>query len=726
MGAFFIVALEIDYEKQLNPDQLAAVMAPPNRPALVLAGAGSGKTRTLTYRVAWLISECGIKPWRILLLTFTNKAAAQMLERIEKLTGFAAGEFFGGTFHSIGCRFLRIYAEKVGLEPNFTILDAEDSVKLLKSTVELVNPRFFSTKTNPKAALLFEIISFARNTMSSLEQAMVDRFPWIETPVAQIEEISAAYAKAKRVSNSCDFDDMLELWHKLLLENPDVLQKYRDRFKNILVDEYQDTNRLQSAILDLIADRGQISAVGDDAQCIYSWRGAEIDNILTFKDRYPAANIYKIERNYRSSPQILRFANRILDQMPTDENYRKVLVPAREGYHKPVVVSALDASSQARMVCELIREVVGEGVYEYSDIAVLYRSHFQAMDLQLQLQYKNIPFAITSGLKFFEQAHIKDVVAQIKFASNPKDFVSFHRFVRFMDKVGDKTARKIYDAAATLAKKRDISIHAALSDKSVLGKVPSVSREIFAQMAAEMLELSADIARSSSASASRIVDSAAMEAQSDAAAAQPSRQLNLFDFDEPESDVPSTSSAENPMQGASIPAPILSESHTEKLPEELVKKVCSGWYKTAMMGAYEDYPERAKDFDALMEYASRYPNFDEFLANVALEVSEARVEQQPEEFGGRVRLMTVHQAKGLEFPVVFVIGAADGLFPTKRSIDDGDVDEERRLFYVAATRAMEHLIITYPKVAVVGGEIQSRPISRFLEPIPRDYYTSEI
>ncbi len=692
---------DIDYERELNPDQLSAVMAPPDRPALVLAGAGSGKTRTLTYRVAWLISECEIDPYRILLLTFTNKASAEMLARIEKLTNVPAHKFWGGTFHSIGCKFLRIHSEKIGLDSSFTILDAEDAVKLLKSTTELVSPKFFSSKTNPKAALLFEIISFARNTMSSIAEAMLERFPWIETPVAQIEEIAQAYKKAKRAANSCDFDDMLELWRELLLNNPDILENYRNRFKNILVDEYQDTNKLQSAILDLLADRGQISAVGDDAQCIYSWRGAEIDNILTFKDRYPAANVYKIERNYRSSAHILHFANQILEQMPTDDIYRKTLIPAKDGMFKPVVLSALDGASQGRLVSELIRDVAEGGKYTYGDIAVLYRSHFQAMDLQLQLQYKHIPFTITSGLKFFEQAHIKDVVAQIKFAANPKDFISFNRFVRFLEKIGDKTAQKIYATACDLSQKKNISIFDALEEKTVIAKVPAVSRDAFARMARSLNEISKSVSAASQASEKNSKDD-------NSQASNASLQMSLFDDFKP-------SSASKKI-----------EASAEKMPEEIIKEVCSGWYKDAMMVSYEDYLERAKDFDALMEYAAKYRDFDDFLANVTLEVAEAQAQETSSADVGRVRLMTVHQAKGLEFPVVFVIGAADGLFPTKRSIEDGDVDEERRLFYVATTRAMEHLIITYPKVSVVAGELQMRPMTRFLETVSRELYTSSI
>lgn len=341
---------------------------------------------------------------------------------------------------------MRIEGESIGVSPNFTILDSEDSDKLLKKTVEDRFPKFFSNKDNPRSKLLREIVSYARNTRVSIQSAMAYRFNWIETPAAQIEEIASAYEAEKRASNSCDFDDLLELWYKILAENPAILKKYRERFKNILVDEYQDTNKLQSDILDLLAEKGNLSAVGDDAQCIYSWRGAEIDNILCFRERYPAAYIHKIERNYRSSAQILKFANQILDRMPFDyAEYRKVLVPAREGICKPRVVCSMDGASQGRKIAQMISEIDMGGKYGLDDIAVLYRSHFQAMDLQLQLQYAKIPFVMTSGVKFFEQAHVKDIVAQIKFADNPQDKMSFLRFCRFMPKIGDKTAFKIFD-----------------------------------------------------------------------------------------------------------------------------------------------------------------------------------------------------------------------------------------------------------------------------------------
>lgn len=699
---------KIDFESELNAEQFAAVTSPPERPELVLAGAGSGKTRTLTYRVAWLISECGFSPREILLLTFTNKAARQMFERISELTGVPSSDFWGGTFHSVGNRFLRIEGAEIGIDPNFTIIDAEDSDKLVKRVVEDMYPRFFADKNNPRAKLLGDIISYARNTCSEISKAMMSRFSWIETPVEQIEKIALSYENLKRGNNYCDFDDLLELWKRLLEESSRVREKYCSRFKNILVDEYQDTNALQCKVLDMLACRGQISAVGDDAQCIYSWRGAEIDNILDFRSRYPAAHIYKIERNYRSTSQILNFANRVLDKMPSaDSDYRKQLVGQRDGAGKPMLIRALDGNSQGRQIADCIREIVAGSNYGYSDIAVLYRSHYQAMDLQMQMQYKCVPFAITSGVKFFEQSHVKDLIAQIRFASNPRDSVSFLRFIKFIPKIGDKTARKIYETYLSKLSKCGGDIEeeiSSLKEKEVLAKVPKISRALFEEMADCMAGLAKMVKRAGSSASQKILSGQ-------------STPLRQVDFLEGELSAPEKKSGE-----------IENSNFDENLfaPKDMVKFACASWYKDVMKSLYENWEDRCSDFDALYEYASRYSDFELFLANVSLEASETNIVPSGENAysnEGRVRLMTVHQAKGLEFPVVFLIGAADGLFPIQRSLDAGEIEEERRLFYVAITRAKDHLIISYPSVSVVAGSFESREPSRFIEDIPPSLYT---
>lgn len=664
------MAGKIDFKSQLNEDQYAAVTAPYDKPALVLAGAGSGKTRTLVYRVAHFIEKCGIYPQELLLLTFTNKASREMLQRVEALTGVEQWRFWGGTFHSVGNKFLRMEGSAIGLDSNFTILDAEDSEKLLKHTVSRANPRFFSAKGNPKAGLLKEIISYARNTCLSIEDCMYERFAWLETDPSDIEKIAKAYEVDKRESNLCDFDDLLELWHKLLLESPETCKRYSQRFKNVLVDEYQDTNTLQCKILDLLCCSGRISAVGDDAQCIYSWRGANIDNILKFKERYPGASIYKVGRNYRSTPQILNFANRILDDFDTAQDFKKELVSSRPASRKPIVIKAIDSQTQARIVADFIEELtMGSGaIYKPSDIAVLYRAHFQAMDMQLQLQYRNIPFAITSGMKFFEQAHIKDVVSQIKFAANPRDFVSFARFMKFLPKIGEKTVIKIFNKALDLSDKKGISICEALCQSEIVSKIPEVSKALYASCAASLLDVNSSI--------------------------KSSRRQSDSLFDTPQSAMP---------------------------PKEMVRVFCEGWYVEAMKSTYEDWQDRQSDFDSLYEYAPRFPDVDAFLASASLEMGEG-AGKGDEGYGDRVSLMTVHQAKGLEFPVVFVIGAAEGLFPLERCIEEGTVDEERRLFYVACTRAKDFLIITYPRISFGKGHSELREPSRFWDSLDRDLY----
>ncbi|MBO6103050.1 MAG: ATP-dependent helicase [Opitutales bacterium] len=656
----------IDFKSELNAEQYEAVCAPIDFPALVLAGAGSGKTRTLTYRVAHFIRELKIPPQRLLLLTFTNKAARQMLERVQALTGVESWRFWGGTFHSVASKFLRAEGASIGLEPDFSIADAEDSEKLLKLVVGECMPKFFANKNNPKAALLKDIISFSRNTCLPMERALQERFSWIETPPEDLEKIAGAYEARKRASKVCDFDDLLELWLKALNEDDILRERYQGRFANVLVDEYQDTNTLQCRILDSLCASGNISAVGDDAQCIYSWRGANIGNILGFKSRYPNAKIYKVGLNYRSTPQILDFANDVLSEVDNGDDFKKSLEPSRADSRKVQVVRAIDAQSQARVVADLIEELTfgASAPYRLSDIAVLYRAHYQAMDMQLQLQYRDISFAITSGLKFFEQAHIKDAISQMKFAANPLDFVSFARFLKFMPKVGDKTCERIFFNARETAEKRNISIPEALSSPEVLAKVPEVSREIFSAMAKDISSLykSVKISRAPNA-----------------------MKTDLFDSSAP-----------------------------RVAPKDMVGLVCGGWYLDLMKTAYEDWQDRRADFDSLYEYAARFPDLDMFLASASLEISEGAGDNK-ELFGERVSLMTVHQAKGLEFPVVFVIGAADGMFPLQRCIDEGDIDEERRLFYVACTRAKDFLVVCFPRVTFGKGHSEMREISRFVK-----------
>ncbi len=673
------MSYSIDFENELNRNQFEAVSAPYDEPSLVLAGAGSGKTRTLTYRIAYLIERFGLEPENLLLLTFTNKAAREMLNRTESLTGISARSFWGGTFHSIASRFLRINADRAGLEANFSIMDSEDSNKLLKETVESVFPRFLSNKNNPKVKLLREIISYSVNTCKTVEKAMFDRFSWLECSTKDIEQIVNAYTAKKRENNVCDFDDLLQLWLKLLEENPELLEKYRAKFKNILVDEYQDTNLLQSSILDKLSSCKNISAVGDDAQCIYTWRGAEIENILNFTDRYPNANVFKIENNYRSSPQILNFANSVLKAMPQYQVYEKNLLPVRKDMGLPRLIRATDSRSQAIMIADKIAEIVNPlSKTKYSDIAILYRAHKHSLEMQLAMQRNSLPFVITSGLKFFEYAHIKDAIAQLRFASNPKDTISLSRFMQLLPKLGRKTVTKIYDKALHIAITKSMPIPEALLEKTVLSAVPKAAREGYEDMAGNILKMHNSLKKEEK---------------------KEEVQIDLFeDFEAKEE-----------------------EKKLSLL--EIIELTKAPWYENYLQTNFDNWQERLGDFDTLAEYASKFQDIHTFLESASLEISEAE-NNSGQEKPNCVRMMTIHQSKGLEFKTIFIIGVADGMFPLERAIDDGDVEEEQRLFYVACTRAMDSLYLAYPRMALKHGTFTMCEQSRFIDDVEETFYTT--
>src|SRR6267142_218086 len=438
------VKLQIDYAAELNEQQHAAVTAPPG-PSLVIAGAGSGKTRTLTYRVAFLLEQ-GIPPDRILLLTFTNKAAKEMMLRVTDLLGQKMQALWGGTFHSIGNRVLRRYSDLLGYQRDFTIMDREDARHLI--TTCITEAGIDRKKIEfPKAEVLAEIISMSLNTRQALRQFLEHDYAYFADVAQQIEEVEKRYATRKRDANAMDFDDLLVLWLKLLEEHEDVRDAYQRRFQFILVDEYQDTNKLQSDLIDLLGARHHnIMVVGDDAQSIYAWRGANYQNILKFPERYPDAKIYKIETNYRSTPEILNVANAAITS--NVHQFTKQLSPARKTGAKPVLLPCGDSAEQAAFVAQRVLELREEGG-DLNQMAVLYRSHFHALELQLELTRRNIPFSITSGIRFFEQAHIKDVSAYLKLIANPNDELSFKRLVQLLPGIGGKGADKLWKTFST-------------------------------------------------------------------------------------------------------------------------------------------------------------------------------------------------------------------------------------------------------------------------------------
>jgi DNA helicase-2/ATP-dependent DNA helicase PcrA len=640
----------IDFRAQLNDEQFHAVTAEPG-PLLVLAGAGSGKTRTLTYRVAYLLSQ-GVRPGEILLLTFTNKAAKEMLHRVQDLTGVEPGRFWGGTFHSIGHRALRTHGDAINLPRTFTILDPEESEGILRDAVDDIDRAFFKDKTHPRPGPLHSILSMARNTQLPLDEIVTRFYPQHDTIIERLPAFAKKYADKKREANTLDYDDLLELWLNLLKTSEATREYFAHRFRYVLVDEYQDTNTLQSQIVDLIASHHRVMAVGDDAQCIYTWRGASVENILTFPDRHPGTTIHRIETNYRSTPQILALANGVLLAQPKGRAFEKELRPARANSEKPYFVQAMDGREQAQFIVQRIRGLVDEGC-ALADIAILYRAHFQALDIQLELSRLQIPYQITSGVRFFEQAHIRDLVALLRFVYNPSDTAAWNRIAVLLPKVGDKNAAKLHAATLEHARLMQQNFLDALDTDDVKSKVPKDAKEEWPKFTASLRQV-ADLMR------------------------------------------------------------------TMK-PHNAVEIAIDGWYGDYLKGAYANYVARLDDLKSMIGFASRYEDMQELLAQIMLLNSETS-DRSADPDADALRLTTVHQAKGLEYAAVFLIGLADGSFPLRRAIEAGDVEEERRLFYVAVTRARDELYLCFPKVNTKGGPAMLQTPSRFLTELPSDLY----
>ena len=641
----------IDFRAQLNDEQFAAVTAEPG-PLLVLAGAGSGKTRTLTYRVAYLLSK-GIPPGEILLLTFTNKASKEMLQRVQELTGVSPGRFWGGTFHSIGHRALRMYGEAIGLPRNFTIMDADESDDMMRDAVEAVDKGFFKDKTHPRPGPLHEMISLSRNTQQSLAETIDKNFPQHRDFTERMVKFAASYAAKKLEANVLDYDDLLEHWLRLLTECPDVAAYFTRRFRHVLVDEYQDTNTLQSAIVDSIAAHHCVMAVGDDAQCIYSWRGANFENIMTFPDRHPGTVIHRIETNYRSTPQILALANGVLEAQPVGSHFEKNLKAHRPNSEKPFVVQSMDSREQAHFIIQRLKGLVDEGC-SLADVAILYRAHFQALDIQLELAKQQIPYQITSGVKFFEQAHVRDLVCLLRFVYNPADVMAWNRLVCLLPKVGDKGAQKIHTAATEHARFLQKDLIDALGTDDVKTKVPKDAKEDWDHFASSLQQVAESM-------------------------------------------------------------------HSER-PHKAVERAIDGWYGDYLKGAYANYISRMDDLKSLIGFATRFTDMQDMLAQVMLlngETTEKSVDAAAED---AVRLTTIHQSKGLEYAAVFIIGLAEGMFPLRRAIESGDIEEERRLFYVAVTRARDELYLCYPKVNTKGGPATLLSPSQFIQELNADLY----
>jgi DNA helicase-2/ATP-dependent DNA helicase PcrA len=649
------VNLQIDYARELNPQQHAAVTALPG-PALVIAGAGAGKTRTLIYRVAFLLEQ-GIPADRILLLTFTNKAAKEMMRRVADLLGGNISALWGGTFHSVGNRILRRHAGLLGYARGFTILDREDGRDLIAACLDEAEIDLKDTDF-PKADVLADIFSLAVNTGKPIVQILEEQYDDFSPRAPQIEDVGRRYVERKRAGGVMDFDDLLVLWLKLLREHAEIGEQYQRRFQFILVDEYQDTNKLQSDLIDLLAARHHnVMVVGDDSQSIYSWRGANFQNILQFPKRYPEARIYKIETNYRSTPEILSLANAAI--AANIHQFGKQLTTVRTSGVKPVLVPCVDAGQQAAFVARRVLELREEGT-NLNDMAVLYRSHFHALELQLELTRRNIPFCITSGIRFFEQAHIKDVAAYLKLVCNPRDELAFKRLTKLLPGIGGKRADKlwtVYDAerATRSAESKSIS---AIADalQTCASSVQKKAASAWAQFATTIAQLEDESVRGS-----------------------PSRMIRL---------------------------------------------VFEASYEDYLRDHYTNCRSRKEDLAQLAGFSRQFSSTEEFLSQLALLTNlEAEDDRPVSTTTELLRLSTIHQAKGLEFPVIFIIMLCDGLFPSARSMKTAeDEEEERRLFYVAITRAKNELYLSYPLMRFAqskGGEARQQR-SRFLNEIPAE------
>jgi DNA helicase-2/ATP-dependent DNA helicase PcrA len=691
----------VRYEDELNQEQLDVVMAGEG-PMLVIAGAGSGKTRALTYRVSRLIED-GVDPSDILLLTFTNKAAREMLSRVEQLVTIDTRRIWGGTFHSIGNRLLRQHAAAIGYRSSFTILDAEDAKEMMESAISSLGIKTLE-KRFPKGDVLIDIYSYLINTRTPLELHLENNYPHFGIYRDEMINVFRRYKERKQEANAMDFDDLLVNWKLLLDDYPDVSAALKRRYRYILVDEYQDTNKLQAEVVDAMAEvRRNVMVVGDDAQSIYSFRGASFENIITFPLRFPEAKIYKLEINYRSTRQILNLANASIAQ--NRFQFRKELQAVRGDGPDPAVVGVDDVFEQASFIAQRILELRDEGE-SLGDIAVLYRSHYQSLELQMELSRRLIPYEIRSGIRFFEQAHIKDVIAYLKIVTNARDELSWKRVMKLYPKVGEKTAAEVW------------------------ARIGTAQNPLEAFLRGEWGVGGGESERNSNRS----------------------RLKNLRDL-----------------------LGVISSESMQHNPSESIRLIVERGYADYARAKFANSQARLDDLEQLSQYALRYDDTNAFLDEVALAnpiAGEDVAVVGPED--EKIVLSSVHQAKGLEWRIVFVIWLADGRFPSQRAlrvpggivrvkpkelheafeltdalvrgnadlaieempaeiVDDAapteheivipGEEEERRLFYVAVTRAKQELYLVFPVMARDRGglDVLMEP-SRFIRELPGDCY----
>ncbi len=645
------------YEEKLNPRQLEVVMVG-GGPLLVIAGAGSGKTHTITYRLARLVEE-GIAPESILLVTFTNKAAREMLHRAASLIQIDARRVWGGTFHHVGNLILRRYSNLIGYDPAFTILDREDSADLVTECIRLagLDPK---EKYFPTGRVLESIFSLAADINRSVADTVLHRYSYLADRLGEIEAIAVQYEKRKKELQAVDFSGLLSLTRNLLAENEEVRRELQARFRYVLVDEYQDTNKVQADLVDFLAgDRKNVMVVGDDAQSIYSFRGAHFENIITFPERYPDARLFRLEENYRSTVNILALANASISH--NKRQFEKNLRTSRGEGMKPALVAARDAMQQADFVVDRTLALRDEDEVPLSQIAVLYRAHYHSMELQMELTRRGIPFEIRSGLRFFEQRHIKDVTAFLRLVSSPADELAWKRALKLLPGVGDVTARRVWEQVRMY--EEPFSFLAS----SEVDFIPGTARKGFETF----------------------------------------RKLIV--------DLTGTPCAAGDEKSA-VP------------PTEMINLVLDRFYQDYVENTLEDAPARIEDVRQLAEYAMQYDGATAFLSELALMGTAAAAgpvtpgeQDEPDE---AMILTSVHQAKGLEWKVVFLIWLTDTHFPLTRALKDPEgEEEERRLFYVALTRAKDELYMCQPMLESEKWNMGAfSRLSRYVEELPDELY----
>ena len=629
---------------QLN-DQQRAVVTAPDGPALVLGGAGTGKTFILPHRVAWLVQEHDIRPWQILFLTFTTRATKEILERLNQLLSGGIESVWGGTFHFVANRMLRHHAERIGYERSFDVLEEDDASRLLNQCIADLGLSGTGNKRQfPKPKILLDLFGLATNREADLRETLEEHFPAPDTDIAGMLKVADLYAHRKRDLQSMDRDDLIVNALRLLRECPDVAEQYGRTFRHILVDDYQNASRIQSDFVDLLAfAHYNLMVAGDDFQSIDSWRGADIDNFFDFPSRHPGTRIYKLENNYRNSPDIIDVANDVI--AGNLEQHPKNNLPVRiGGGMPPVLVQLADGHQQARYVVETIMGLVESGEARPCEIAVLYRSHFHAMDLQLELARAQMPYIVESGVRFFEQAHIKDILALLRLATNPSDALSFFRWMTMFPKVGPKRAQAIWDAIGGR-----IDLRSPVARRALVQALPAKARSAWQDIETALF---------------------------------PSGDTSILER-----------------------------------PGELVKACTEIFYGDYINATFDNPQSRRADITDLCDFAAKYPTAEAFLDELTLLSASAADDHN--DSCNSLYLGSIHQAKGREWKAVFVLWMVQGMFPSPSAmVNPSAMAEERRLFYVAVTRAKERLWLCCPRMRhTIGGDLQYCTQSAFIEEI---------